>query len=161
MSAIWCLPKYGYLSVHIAYYSFLSYLFLDKICICFCFFLNVMKSLIILCTIFHYTGEGYSAVCEAFRNSRSQRLDINSNLANVTFTDMTGATFKFVNREGNKGYILYKAEMTTTGTSQNYNYLRVSQICVLEQSCAHPIMTMFFCVKQHIHIYTFLLMSSS
>ncbi|KAK7481552.1 hypothetical protein BaRGS_00027201, partial [Batillaria attramentaria] len=63
-------------------------------------------------------GSDYSAVCEAYRNDKDRREAIRNNLENVNFTDPTGARFQFNDREGNKGYTLYRV-------TERYNYLQI------------------------------------
>lgn len=69
-------------------------------------------------------GSDYSAVCEAYRNSKDRREVIRDQLDTVSFTDPTGAEFRFNDREGNKGYILYRVARSPLST-ERYNYLQI------------------------------------
>lgn len=71
-------------------------------------------------------GNDYTAVCEAYRNSKDRRDLLRDNLDRVNFTDPTGARFQFVDRKGNKGYILYRVASSPVSAEQ-YNYLQIGE----------------------------------
>ncbi|KAL8562533.1 hypothetical protein ACOMHN_045798 [Nucella lapillus] len=66
-------------------------------------------------------GENYAAVCEAYRSSSDRRNRLRDNLEKVNFTDDTDVQFRFINRQGNKGYKLFKLTSSPLDTDVIYN----------------------------------------
>ncbi|ESO97858.1 hypothetical protein LOTGIDRAFT_103681 [Lottia gigantea] len=68
-------------------------------------------------------GEGYTTVCEAYKNRNDRRDVLLKKLDSVEFEDLSKTNFKFENREGNKGYDFYS--ITIQSVTSGYIYKKV------------------------------------
>ncbi|CAL1541550.1 unnamed protein product [Lymnaea stagnalis] len=61
-------------------------------------------------------GEGYTAVCQAYRTSKDRHESLNNRLASVKFMDPVGNNFTFVNRSVVAGYRFLSVETGALGS---------------------------------------------
>ncbi|KAK6190589.1 hypothetical protein SNE40_002421 [Patella caerulea] len=76
-------------------------------------------------TLKEICGEGYTTVCEAYKNREDRRDVLLRKLDDVEFLDLSGTQFEFENREGNKGYTLYS--ITSQSVTSGYYYKKIGK----------------------------------